>query len=92
MPGTFSLVTCCARAEPPQRENAATNVAEKKHERIRLSFQGKRNVINECVRVLLVTWLVRFTAREDASVLVSLAADVVVKDVAAWGTLLSDTF
>jgi hypothetical protein len=53
------------------------------------------------MRVLLVTWLVRFTAREDASALVSLAvvgrepraaADVVVKDVEAWVTLLSDKF
>jgi hypothetical protein len=53
------------------------------------------------MRVLLVTLLVRFTAREDASVLVSLAvvgrelraeAAVVVKDVEAWVTLLSDKF
>jgi hypothetical protein len=53
------------------------------------------------MRVRLVTWRVRFTAREDASALVSLAvvgrepraeADVVVKDVEAWVTLLSDTF
>ena len=53
------------------------------------------------MRVRLVTWLVRFTAREDASAWVSLAvvgrepraaADVVVKDVEAWVTLLSDQF
>ena len=53
------------------------------------------------MRVLLVTLLVRFTAREDASVLVSLVvvgrelraeADVVVKDVEAWVTLLSVKF
>jgi hypothetical protein len=47
------------------------------------------------------TWRVPFTAREDASAWVSLAAvgrepraeaDVVVKDVEAWVTLLSDKF